>query len=309
MRSFRHISIVAARQHGVVRTRQTGMGRSAISRAVAAGLLHRRYRGVYAYGNPELSREGEWVAAVFAAGEGAGLTGVCAGVAWEVSRFTPTRIEVLVPKRRRAQAGFELVVGGDPRDLTGRNRVPVCTLERMLIDLTDSKQPEQIANVIHEAAFRRCFSVDATRRAMARTAKRRMGRLERAIEMHLAGSVGTRSELEDEFMRLVRSARLPQPVINTRVSGVEVDFRWGGFCVEVDGPGHLRRASRDQDAANQAILRAHGLTVVRFTDADLEREPGAVIHRCAAAARREHRRMSREAAHSSRLEPPPDRRS
>jgi very-short-patch-repair endonuclease len=136
-----------------------------------------------------------------------------------------------------------------------------------------------------------------------------MGRLERAIEMHLAGSVGTRSELEDEFMRLVRSARLPQPVINTRVFGVEVDFRWGGFCVEVDGPGHLRRASRDQDAANQAILRAHGLTVVRFTDADLEREPGAVIHRCAAAARREHRRMSREAAHSSRLEPPPDRRS
>ena len=116
---------------------------------------------------------------------------------------------------RRSQDGFRSIVGGDRRDVTVRDRIPVATMERVLIDLTDDKQPEQIANVIHEAAFRRCFSPDATRQAMARTTKRRMQRLERAIEMHLAGSVGTRSNLEDQFMALVRAARLPEPVINT----------------------------------------------------------------------------------------------
>jgi very-short-patch-repair endonuclease len=258
---------------------------SAIARAVGMGVLHRKYRGVYAYGNPRLSREGEWLAAVFASGDGAALGGVCGAVLWEVSRFKPHGIEVIVPKRRRAQGGFRTIVGGDHRDATVRNGIPVSTIERALIDLTDHKHPEQIANVIHEAAFRRSFSEDATRRAMARTTKRRMGRLERAIEMHLAGSAGTRSNLEDRFMELVRGARLPEPVINTRVFGVEVDFRWHEFCVEVDGPPHLRRSSRDRDAANDAVLAAHGLTVVRFTEADLERAPQATMERCAHVAR------------------------
>ena len=201
------------------------------------------------------------------------FAGACAAKRLEVSRFTPIRIEVIVPKQRRPQPGFHLICCPtlSRRDVTVRDAIPVATIERVLIDLTDSKQPEQIANVIHEAAFRRIFSVDATRRAMARTGKRRMRRLERAIEMHQAGSVGTRSDLEDRFMALVRTARLPEPVINTRIHGVEVDFRWGGFCVEVDGPNHDREASRAQDDANEAILTANGLTVVRFTEADIER--------------------------------------
>ena len=245
---------------------------------------------MYAYGNPCLSREGEWLAAVLAAGDGAALTGVAAGSQYEISRFEPVGIEVLVPKRRRAQDGFKQILGGDPRDVTVRNAIPVATVERVLIDLTDSKQPEQIANVIHEATFRRCFSADATHRAMARARKRRLTRLERAIALHQAGSAGTRSDLEDRFMQLVRAAGLPEPVINTHIHGVEVDFRWGGFCVEIDGAGHSRRSTQQQDEANEAILLAHGLTVVRFGAADLEREPQKVIERCA-AVRRPHTRL------------------
>ncbi len=57
----------AARQHGVIRS--TGLDTDQVWRDVQAGRLHPKYRGVYAVGHPKLSREGEWLAAVFAAGD------------------------------------------------------------------------------------------------------------------------------------------------------------------------------------------------------------------------------------------------
>jgi very-short-patch-repair endonuclease len=272
MRAFRDIQAVAARQHNVIRTGQTGVGSAVLGRAVAAGLLYPRYRGVYSV-VPNLTREGEWLAAVFAAGRGAGLTALNGAVLYEVSRFQPAGITVAVPTRRRPQ-GFGLVTGLDPRDIRTRDNIPVASIERVLIDVT--LPAEQRANVIHEAAHRRIFSVASTRALIARTRGRHRG-LERAIEMHLAGSAGTRSNLEDRFVALVRGARLPEPVINTHIHGVEVDFRWGDYCVEVDGPNHLRPATQAKDAANQAVLQRNGLTVVRFTEAAIDLEPRAVL--------------------------------
>jgi hypothetical protein len=51
-----------------------GLTPSMIKRRVQAGRLHRIHRGVYAVGNPNLTREGHWMAAVLACGEGAVLS-------------------------------------------------------------------------------------------------------------------------------------------------------------------------------------------------------------------------------------------
>jgi very-short-patch-repair endonuclease len=275
---------LADRQHGLLKTGQLGLTSASIAERVQNGTLYRQYRGVYSL-LPRLTREGEWLAAVFAAGEGAALASLNAAVLAEISRFKPVGITVAVPSRRRPRDGIKLITGLDPRDTRIRNAIPVTTVERVLVDVTDTLQPEQIANLIHEAAFRRRFSVAATRRLMARTNKRRATRLERAIEMHLAGSAGTRSDLEDRFMRLVRAAKLAAPVINTHIHGVEVDFRWGDYCVEVDGPGHLRPATRAKDEANEALLTAAGLTVTRLTEAAIDREPDLVVHALSGALR------------------------
>src|SRR3954452_14409831 len=263
---------IAARQHGLLKTHQLGLTRQGVAYRVEAGLLFRRYRGVYSL-LPELTREGEWLAAVFAAGGGAALTALNGAELYVRSRFQPQGITVAVPKRRRSQ-GFKLIVGLDPRDIRMRNRIPVTSFERVLIDVP--LHPEQRANLIHQAAVHRRFSVAATRALIARTPGRH-GKLERAIAMHLAGSAGTRSDLEDRFMTLVRAARLPEPVINTHIHGVEVDVRWGAFCVELDGPNHLRPATRDNDAANVAILARNGMDLVRFTEAAIDLEPRAVL--------------------------------
>ncbi len=60
--------------------------------------------------------------------------------------------------------------------------------------------------------------------------------LDRAFELHHAGSAGTRSTAEDVFLR--RIADLPEPIVNTGFLGFEVDFRWPQqlVVVEVDGP-------------------------------------------------------------------------
>jgi hypothetical protein len=272
---------IAGKQHGVVRARDLEPSRAGIKWRVDNGTLHPKYRGVYAYGHPRLSQKGEWLAAVFAAGDGAALASLSVGVFWKISRFKATTIEVVAPKQRRQQPGFRVFRSASllPRDVLIRDGIPVTSVERTFIDMTDHLTAEQLANVIHEAAYLQLFNLRALRETMARTRKRRMNVLERAIELHLSGSAGTRSNLEDRFLRLVRGAHLPEPVINTHHHGVEVDFRWGTLCVEVDGGHHARERTKTDDRIKQAILEANGCTVVRFAQAEIENAPAAVIAR------------------------------
>ena len=82
----------------------------------------------------------------------------------------------------------------DPRDVTSHNGIPVTTVHRTLVDLADLLTPYQLANVIHEAAYRGRFVEAAVRDPMDRVSgRRKLHVLERAIELHHAGSAGTRA--------------------------------------------------------------------------------------------------------------------
>jgi class 3 adenylate cyclase len=48
--------------------------------------------------------------------------------------------------------------------------IPVTTVARTLVDLTDDLTAEELTNVIHEAAYRRRFSLTATKQTMKRAA-------------------------------------------------------------------------------------------------------------------------------------------
>lgn len=264
----------AARQHGVIRS--TGLDKDQVWRDVRAGRLFPKYRGVYAVGHPRLSREGQWLAAVYAAGDGAALTSFSGGRYWRISRFPEPAIFVATPKRRRPQRGFEIVPARlAPGEWLVRDAIPVCTVARVLFDLSRSLRPEQVANVIHEAAFQRRFD--------PRTIKRTTPVLRKAIALYLSGSAGTRSGLEDRFLKLIRGAGLPEPVITTHHLGFELDFRWPGLNVEIDGEHHDRPRSQRDDRIQDAVLRANGFVVLRFREQDLDR-PDEVLRRLAERA-------------------------
>ena len=90
----------------------------------------------------------------------------------------------------------------------------------------------------------------------------------------------TRSEAEERFLALVREARLPRPLVNVRRHGYEIDFLWPeeGVAVEVDGFAYHRTRERfEADRDRDAVLRKAGLTVIRVTWRQLERDAMAVL--------------------------------
>jgi hypothetical protein len=259
---------LAGRQHGLVTSAQLarlGFARATITYRVSEGRLHPKYRGVYAVGHPRLSQEGEWLAAVLAAGPGAALSHLAAASLHAIWRRRADGIDVITPANRRPRKGFRRHTCRDldPRDITRRRGIPVTTIPRMLVDLADVLDWAPLANVIHEAAYRKRFDAAATRAAMSRAGGRRnLAVLERALAAHEAGSAGTRSDPEDRFLAAVTRAGLPEPRVNTKI---EVDFQWPelGLCVEVDGPGHDRPRTRRQDEARDRSLAATGRRLIR----------------------------------------------
>jgi very-short-patch-repair endonuclease len=240
-----------------------------------------------------LSWEAQCLAAVFAAGDGAALSEFCAARLCRISRFPAPVISVVAPRKVRiAGVRVHRCARLQPRDLTCRDGIPVTTVPRTLVDLTDHLTAEQLANVIYEAAFRGWFSVGETRAAMARAnGRHHLDRLDEAIDMHLAGSAGTKSEKEDIFQALIGD-RFPKPAINVRLFGFEVDCVWTDhrLVVEVDGGGHDRPRARRKDARLDRAMKAGGYDVLRFTDFEIEREPETVRAALHGVMRTERRR-------------------
>jgi very-short-patch-repair endonuclease len=283
------LAALAGRQWGMVTSAQLlriGFTRSSISRWVAAGRLHPVLPRVYAVGHGALSQEARWMAAVLMAGEGAALSHLAAAELWRIWRRKVTGIDVVTPHQRSSRPGLRIhrCRRLDPRDVTVWRDIPVTTVARTLVDLTDELDEHQLANVIHEAAFRKRFDEQATRAARQRAnGRRRLHRLDAALDAHAGGSAGTRSGLEDTFLTLVRAAGLPTPLVNVEVKtatrNIEVDFHWPDkrLCVEIDGPGHTRPRTKREDEARDADLGGAGHEVLRFTGDDLTGRPSSVI--------------------------------
>jgi very-short-patch-repair endonuclease len=209
------------------------------------------------------------MAAVLAAGEGAVLSHLAAAVHWRIWRRKVDGIDVLVPGNRRARKGFRVhrVKNLDRRDVTIHQGIPITTPARTLVDLASVLTAHQLANVIHEAAFRKTFDEARTREAMARAQGRPQSNLHAALQAHAQGSAGTRSELEDRFLA---SWTGPQPRVNTKVHGIEVDMYWPdqNLVVEIDGPGHKRPRTRTEDEQRDRQLQENGIEVVRIPSGD-----------------------------------------
>src|SRR5688572_12077440 len=199
-------------------------------------------------------------------------------------RGASTVTHVLTPDRRRSQRGLRIhsARGLGAGDVTRRDGIPVTSVPRTLVDLGTVLGAEQLANVIHEAAFRGWFDETAARGALARAnGHPGAGVLQRALDAHASGSAGTRSGLEDRFLALVRAADLPEPLVNVRIAGIEVDLHWPDrrLCVEIDGAAHGRPRTRREDGIRDWRLGQAGYEVIRIPGDDVDLRPGTAIAR------------------------------
>jgi hypothetical protein len=83
-----------------------GVSRSAITRALRVGKLRHVYRGVYAAVAPELlTEEGQLLAALLGAGEGALLTHGTAAWRWRIIPAPPSLMQLALPRAHAPMQG------------------------------------------------------------------------------------------------------------------------------------------------------------------------------------------------------------
>jgi hypothetical protein len=176
---------IAARQHGVVSRRQLlaiGVDDHGIRVRIARGGLHRVHSGVFALGHPGLTREGRWMAAVVACGQGALLSHPDAAALWEfyddgrrshaedwrgLAGARPVHVTV---KSHRKVPGLILhrTRRLHPDDVAERDGIPVTSVARTFVDLTDFLSEDRLLRALREAEFKKLLDLDALNAAVER---------------------------------------------------------------------------------------------------------------------------------------------
>ena len=275
---------MATRQYGVVSRRQLlalGLTRTEIETRLARGTLIPVHRGVYAVGHTQLTVHGRWLAAVLACGDGAVLSHAAAAALHDLRGVPSGPIDVTAAAKRHI-AGVRAHLGGlGAHERTVVDAVPVTTVERVAVDLAPALGVLRLRTLV-ESAMRRDAIDFATLGALADHRHGRPGAPTLRAVLAELGDVAprTNSALEIRFLELVRAARLPEPLVNHVVEGLEVDFHWPAERVVVETDGwntHRTRRSFETDRRRDATLLAAGWRVLRVTHDRIAHDGPALI--------------------------------
>ena len=281
-------------QHGVLTRRQlldAGFSSDQIDGRVRSGRLHRLWRGVFAVGRPRLTSRGWWSAGVLTCGGQAVLSHRSAAHLWglleaklghEVERDRPLAIDVSVPATKsHRRTGIRIHRRRDLRkaDRANRERIPVTSLGRTLLDLASLLHPHQLEAAVNAADKLGLLDPQTLRTELdEHRGATGLPTLRRVLDRHTFAL--TDSELERQFLRLVREARLPRPKTQQGVNGYRLDFLWpkARLVVETDGLRYHRTpAQQAKDRVRDQALVAAGFTVLRFTHAQVRYDPRHVV--------------------------------
>jgi very-short-patch-repair endonuclease len=284
---------LARNQHGVIARRQLvalGFTDDAIRHRISRGRLRSIWRGVYAVSGPEITGLGSWMAAVLACGANAVISHESAAVLWGIRRSGPAFIAVSVPPQTyRRYRGIRIHRRPLPReDVARHERIPVATPTRTLIDLGVILQPDALEGAINEADKLGLTDPESLRADVERRRGCAGTRRIKAVLDRRTFSL-TDSELERRFLRLVRRARLPQPLTRQQVNGFRVDFVWPELRLVVETDGlryHRTPTQQSRDRVRDQAHAAAGFTALRFTHAQVSFEPSHVIATLRAVAER-----------------------
>jgi hypothetical protein len=256
---------------------------------IETGRLHPVFAGVYAVGRRELAREGRWMAAVLACGDGALLSHRSAAALWGIGLERNARIDVSVRRRCkvrrpgvRARSRPSLLA----RDVGIRAGIPITMPVRTLIDLATELPPRQLERAVNEADKLDLIDPEGLRSALDGYAgEPGVRRLRVLLDRHTFRL--SDSDLEVIFRPIAECAGLGPPLTKQRVNGFEVDFYWPdlGLVVETDGWRYHRTAiAQTRDALRFQAHAAAGLTPLRFSHHQVKYEPAHVRRILAATA-------------------------
>ena len=265
-------------QYGVVTRRQLlGLGLRAhrLDRLVQSTRLVVIRRGLYQIG-PVAAVRGLEMAALLVGGAMSRLSHGTAAILHELRPAgCATAVEISVSRRMRCSIPGVIThrIGSLREDealmLDG---LRVTTPARTLLDIAGQLSSRDVEQAIASAMRRGLVTRAEMNGMVSRHQTHRGAAVLRALLEEERVPAFTRSLAEEEFLALVRAARLPHPELNVSVMGYEVDFLWRPrrLVAEVDGYAfHSSARSFAADRRRDAELIAAGYRVLRFTWPDL----------------------------------------
>jgi hypothetical protein len=275
---------MASRTWGVVTRAQllaAGITDKEIRHRLRAGSLIRVHPGVYRVGHTAPSVEATYLAAVWACGDGALLSGPAAARLLGLTRDRRSlpRAEVTVQAYRRIR-GVQVRRSRVPLDadaITWRG-IPVTTVARTIVDLASALSLNDLARACHEAGVKHGTTPRQVKEVLARRPNSTgAGKLRLIFE---GDAPVLLSQLERRFRTLLVEAGLPVPEFNRPAGGRRVDCRWDWvpLTVELDSyTFHQSRHAWEQDSRREREARARGDEFRRYTWGDVHEEPHLVL--------------------------------
>jgi predicted transcriptional regulator of viral defense system len=252
---------------------ELGLGAAAVQKRAALGRIHRVYRGVYSLVPPELlSREGRFMAAVLACGEGAVLSHRSAAMLHGLLWSERAKIDVTIPRRSGLKhRGIDLHRSTTltPADTTQVNNIPCTTVARTQLDIADVLNQRSVERAFDQADVLEVFDLRALEDQLARNATRPGAALIRTVlAEHYIGSTPTWSEFEERFVGVCRSTGVPAPDVNVWITlddgerPIRADFVWWEQRIAIETDGH--KTHRTPQAFERDRRNDQRLTLARW---------------------------------------------
>jgi Protein of unknown function (DUF559) len=254
------------------------MSKRAVRHRAETGRLHRKYDGVFAVGTPDLTLEGEWMAAVLACGEGAALSHHTGAMRWGIRRRLRGPIHISVPEGRQPALDGLIIHRRRCLEVATQQGIPVTPLVTTMLDVTPDLGDEEIERMIGAADRLELIDPESLREELdGRRRERGLPRLKRVLDKHTF--VLTHSELERLFVPLAKRAGLGPPTGQKRFPNGRVDFYWErlDLVVECDGLRYHRTPTQQSaDLYRDHAHREAGRQVLRFSHYQVKYDPAHV---------------------------------
>lgn len=266
------------------------MGDKAIDHALAVGRLHRVFRGVYAWGRPEIDERGRLRAATLACGTGAVISHRSAAALLRLLDKAPAAIDVIAPPSRGRKIDgirFHKVRPPRPTEIGTVDGIPCTSPARTLVDLAGTVGDRTLRSCFERAAQRRLLDIPAIE-AAADPGRRGIKSLLALVEewrraAPVAKKGRLKSPLEAKVLPLLMRRGFPPPLLNAPVEiakgRIEVDFLWPEqrFALEADSRDfHGTGVAFERDRWRDRELMRVGYSTLRVTNRQAEAETDAV---------------------------------
>jgi hypothetical protein len=286
------IAALAARQHGVFSRAQIaarGATRWKIGARLASGRWVELHPFVYAIAGSPGTYERGLLAAVLGLPPGSIASRRAAAALYGVPGFKRTVLEASTPKPRRrrvAPAGvivhYSTLIPDAHRKTVGG--IPTTTVARTLFDLSATVHPGRAARAVDNCLSRKWVTIPALWRVLDDLAIQGRNGTCAMREILMArgeGYVAPASDLEADFIALLRRAGLPLPErevdlgdTDQWIGRVEFVYRTERVLIEVDSRLHhsaLLDFEHDRDRDNK--FAADGYRVLRVTYLMIKERP------------------------------------